>query len=198
MRERIIRQFNDTIDATIRSIEPLLPGIELAANHFVTTLLTDHKILGCGNGSSANTIRQFTTYLIDHFHHERPGLPAMALAADSATLSAIASDYHFNEIFSRQIRALGQPGDTLLIATHKSTSSNLVHALRAAHERDMAVVLLAGEETTDLSPLMTGRDIALHIPSASRARIQEVQLMVVHCLCDLIETQLFGDPEQGR
>ncbi len=196
MRDRIIRQFNDTIDVTIRSIEPLLPAIESAAQLLASTLLSDKKILCCGNGSSANTVRQLTTYLTDQFRHERPALPAMTLAADGATLSAIASDYHFNEVFSRQIRALGQAGDTLVISTYKN-SSNLVHAVRAAHEREMPVILLAGEESADLSSILTGHDITLHVPSQSRARIQELHLMIIHCLCDLIETQLFGDPEQG-
>lgn len=195
MRDRIIRQFNDAIDVAIRSIEPLLPGIEIAARQLTQSLLADQKVLCCGNGSSANTVRQLTTYLADQFRHERPGLPAIGLAADSATLSAIASDYHFNEVFSRQIRALGQPGDTLVISTYKD-SSNLVHAVRAAHERDMPVILLAGEESPDLSSLLTGHDISLHVPSQSRARIQEVHLMIIHCLCDLIEMQLFGDPGQ--
>ncbi len=192
MHERIIRQFNDAIDVTIRSIEPLLLLIDSASQLLVQALLTERKILCCGNGSSANTVRQFSTYLIDQFRNERPGLPAMTLAADSATLSAIASDYHFNEVFSRQIRALGQPGDVLLMATHKASASNLVHAVRAAHEREMGVILLSAEDTGDVSSLLASNDIEMNVPSRSRARVQEIHLIVIHCLCDLIESQLFG------
>lgn len=195
MQDRIIRQFNDAIDVTIRSIEPLLPTIESASNLLVQALLGEHKVLACGNGVSASTANQFTTCLVDQFRHERPGLPALSLAADSATWSAIAIDYHFNEIFSRQVRALGQPGDVLLAATHKPGTPNLAHAIRAAHERDMGVILLGSTETADLNELLGERDILLCVPSETRARIQEIHLLITHCLCDLVEYQLFGSME---
>lgn len=192
MQARIIRQFNDAIDTTIRAIEPLLAPLEEAGRMLAAALLDEKKVICCGNGPSANTVRQLCTYLIDQFRHERPGLPVMALDADSAVLSAIASDYHFHDIFSRQLRALGQPGDVLLAASHRPHAGNLAAAIRAAHDRGMRVILLAGAESPDLVTLLAGDDILLAVPADSRERIQEVHLMIIHCLCDLIEHQLFG------
>jgi len=156
-------------------------------------LLSDGKILTCGNGGSAGDAQHFSSEMLNRFERERPGLPAIALTTDSSTLTSIANDYDFEEVFFKQIRALGQSGDVLVAYTTSGNSPNILKAAIAAHDRDMPVIALTGKDGGALAPLLRDGDIEIRIPSQSTARIQEVHLVVTHCLCDLIDHQLFGE-----
>jgi D-sedoheptulose 7-phosphate isomerase len=130
--------------------------------------------------------------MLNRFERERPALPAIALSTDTSTITSIANDYHYDEIFAKQLRALGQPGDILLIYTSSGNSANLVKAAKVAHEKDMTVIALSGKDGGALAAALRESDIEVRVPSWSTARIQEVHLLISHCLCDLIDHQLFG------
>lgn len=155
-------------------------------------MLNNGKILSCGNGGSAADAQHFSAELVNRFEKERPGLPAFALTTDSSTLTAIANDYNYNQIFSKQITALGQPGDVLLAISTSGNSANVLEAINASHEREMIIVALTGKDGGSIARLLKEQDIEIRIPSNRTARIQEVHLLVIHCLCDFIDTQLFG------
>ena len=155
-------------------------------------MLNNSKILSCGNGGSAADAQHFSAELINRFEKERPGLPAFALTTDSSTLTAIANDYDYNQIFSKQITALGQPGDVLLAISTSGYSGNVLEAVKASHEREMSIVALTGKDGGSIEGLLKEQDIDIRIPSNRSARFQEVHLLVIHCLCDFIDTQLFG------
>ena len=155
-------------------------------------LLNNGKILSCGNGGSAGDSQHFSAELLNRFEKERPGLPAVALTTDSSTLTAIANDYDYKEIFSKQVTALGQAGDVLLAISTSGNSGNVMEAIKAGQEREMSIVALTGKDGGSMASLMTDRDIEIRVPSDRTARIQEVHLVIIHCLCDFIDTQLFG------
>ena len=161
----------------------------------VKTLLNEGKILTCGNGGSAADAQHFSAELLNRFEKERPGLPAIALTTDSSTLTAIANDYSYEEIFSKQIRAIGNSNDLLLAISTSGSSGNIVNAVKAAHERDMPVIGLTGRSGGKMAEIFNLMDIEIRAPSERTARIQEVHLLVIHCLCDFIDTQLFGEME---
>jgi D-sedoheptulose 7-phosphate isomerase len=161
----------------------------------VNSLLNNGKILSCGNGGSAGDAQHFSAELLNRFEKERPGLPAMALTTDSSTLTAIANDYSYEEIFSKQVSALGQAGDVLLAISTSGNSANVAAAMKAAQEREMLTVVLSGNDGGTMASLLAEQDIEIRVPSRRTARIQEVHLVVIHCLCDFIDTQLFGGDE---
>lgn len=189
---RIQSLFKSSIEVKQKSSEMLSANILQAALAIVGSLLNEGKVLSCGNGGSAADAQHFSSELLNRFERERPALPAMALSTDSSTLTSIANDYSFNEVFSKQIRALGNPGDILLAISTSGNSPNIVQAIQAAHDREMLVVALTGRDGGDVSRLLTPEDVEICVPSQSTARIQEVHLLVIHCLCDLIDHQLFG------
>lgn len=190
--ERIEQNFNDSI-ATKQSSAPVLQNsIALAAQSITQCLLSGGKILSCGNGGSAGDAQHFSSEMLNRFEMERPGLPAMALTTDTSTLTSIANDYSYDIVFSKQIQALGQAGDTLLAISTSGNSANVVLAINAAHERDMNVVALTGKSGGEMANCLSANDIEIRVPSDSTARIQEVHLLVIHCLCDLIDHQLIG------
>ena len=156
------------------------------------SLLNNGKILSCGNGGSAGDAQHFSAELVNRFEKERPALPALALTTDSSTLTAIANDYDYSQIFSKQIAALGQSGDILLAISTSGNSANVVEAINASHDREMSIVALTGKDGGPMAQLLNEQDIEIRIPSDRTARIQEVHLVVIHCLCDFIDTQLFG------
>lgn len=156
-----------------------------------TSLRDGGKILSCGNGGSAGDAQHFSSELLNRFEMERPALPAMALTTDSSTLTSIANDYSYNEIFSKQIMALGQAPDVLLAISTSGNSANVVAAVTAAHQRDMRVVALTGCDGGEIAGSLSENDIELRVPVKRTARIQEVHLLVIHCLCDLIDNNLF-------
>jgi D-sedoheptulose 7-phosphate isomerase len=156
------------------------------------SLLDEGKILSCGNGGSAGDAQHFSSELLNRFEMERPGLPAMALTTDSSTLTSIANDYAFEDIFAKQVRALGRPSDVLLAISTSGNSENVCRAILAAHEREMKVVALTGRDGGRMADLLGETDVEIRVPATRTARIQEVHLVIIHCLCDLIDTTLLG------
>jgi D-sedoheptulose 7-phosphate isomerase len=156
-------------------------------------LLQERKILSCGNGGSAGDSQHFSSEMLNRYDRERPGLPAIALTTDTSTITSIANDYHYDEIFAKQVRALGQGGDILLAISTSGNSSNVVQAMKAAHDRGMPVVALTGKDGGEMALHLAEEDIEIRVPSSSTARIQEVHLLVIHCLCDAIDRMLFGE-----
>ena len=189
---RVKNNFQESILTARNCMETLAPFIAQAAARMIQALLTDRKILVCGNGGSAADAQHFSAELLNRFERERPGLPAISLATDTSTLTAIANDYHFDDIFAKQVRALGQSGDVLLGITTSGNSRNVIRAVEAAHERDMICVALNGREGGEMTTVLAGNDVNICVPGSSTARIQEVHGIVIHCLCDLIDYQLLG------
>ncbi|WP_283787648.1 phosphoheptose isomerase [Bermanella sp. WJH001] len=194
-QERINQHFQASIETKQQAAEVLAPVIEQASDSMVGALLSGGKILTCGNGGSAGDAQHFSSELLNRFERERPSLPAIALTTDSSTVTSIANDYSYNEIFSKQIRALGNAGDVLLAISTSGNSANVVQAIQAAHDREMRVVALTGRDGGDMASLLLPEDIEIRVPSMVTARIQEVHLLAIHCLCDLIDWQLFGPME---
>ena len=195
MQHRIKQLFTDSIETKTRAMDELGPSIEQASQLMVNSLLSEGKILACGNGGSAGDSQHFSSEMLNRFERERPSLPAIALTTDSSTLTSIANDYSYDEVFSKQIRALGQPGDVLLAISTSGNSGNVLQAIQAAHDRDMLVVALTGRDGGAMASLLLPEDVEIRVPARSTARIQEVHLLAIHCLCDLIDRQLFGSEE---
>ena len=191
-QERVKQHFTASIETKMQAMEILTPCITTAADTIVQALLTENKILCCGNGSSASVAQILSTKLLNRFERERPSLPAIAITTDTATLTAIASDNSYQEIFSKQVRALGQSGDILLTISTNGNADNILAAIKAAHDREITVIALTGEDSGEISAILSPRDIEVSVPSNSTPRVQEIHLLVIHCLCDLIDTQLFG------
>lgn len=190
--QRVKENFSESIQIKTEAAELLAPVIAAAADAMTACLLAEHKILSCGNGGSAADAQHFSSEMLNRFEMERPGLPAIALTTDTSTITSIANDYQYAEIFSKQIRALGQAGDILLAFSTSGESHNIIHAIDAAHDRDMSVVALTGREGGQIADLMKQNDFELRVPSWSTARIQEVHIMIIHSLCDLIDRHLLG------
>ncbi|MFQ5633774.1 MAG: phosphoheptose isomerase [Gammaproteobacteria bacterium] len=189
----IREHFDESIDVKQAAMATLVPKIAAGAELMVSTLNHGAKILSCGNGGSAGDAQHFSSELVNRFEMERPGLPAVALTTDTSTLTSIANDYAFDRIFSKQIDALGNAGDCLLAISTSGNSSNVVEAVRAAHERQLRVVALTGRNGGLIAPSLTRDDVEIRVPSERTARIQEVHLLVIHCLCDAIDRALFGE-----
>jgi D-sedoheptulose 7-phosphate isomerase len=153
------------------------------------------KVLACGNGGSAADAQHFAAEFVGRFERERPELGAIALTTDSSILTAIANDYHYDQIFAKQVRALGQSGDVLLAITTSGSSPNVLAAVEAAHERDMTVVALTGKGGGKMNLALRETDVHICVPHDRTARIQEVHLLTIHCICDGVDTQLLGDSE---
>jgi D-sedoheptulose 7-phosphate isomerase len=191
---RLTHLFSASIEAKITAADILPVHIAQAAQVMADALLSGHKILSCGNGGSAADAQHFSAELINRFERERPGLPAIALTTDTSTLTSIANDYHYDEIYSKQIRALGQNGDVLLAISTSGRSNNIVQAVLAAHDAGMFVVALTGKDGGPLAQVLNPpQDVEIRVPHEQTARIQEVHLCVIHYLCDLIDNQIFGE-----
>lgn len=195
LSDKVVSIIHNSIDSTMQSMDAMVPQVAKASELLVRCLLSEQKIICCGEGQSGALSQIFTANLLNRFDHERPSLPAISLSADAATITAICGDATFNEIFSRQIRAVGQPGDVLVIISNGSGSGTTLQAVQAAHDREMLVVALCDRENTDISSLLGPEDMDLIIPHANRARIAEIQLLTLNCLCDLIDQQLFPAEE---
>lgn len=190
--ERVIDNFRKSIETKQQAADKLAPAIAAAAELVVQRLLQDNKVLSCGNGGSAADAQHFSSEMLNRFEQERPGLPAIALTTDSSTITSIANDYDYQDVFAKQIRALGRPGDVLLAISTSGNSNNVASACQAAHEQDMHVIALTGSDGGVVSTLLRDTDIEIQVPATSTARIQEVHLLTIHCLCDLIDSQLLG------
>ena len=192
MLDRIKQQFSDSIQTKINAADQLPPKIVEAAEILTHCLLNEGKILSCGNGGSACDAMHFSSELLNRYKCERPSLPAIALTTDMPTITAIGNDYHYNEIFSKQIRALGQPQDVLLAISTSGQSKNVIEGMKAAHDRGMKIIALTGRHGGEMAQLIGPNDVEIRVPADETARIQETHLLIIHCLCDLIDLQLFG------
>jgi len=193
LNERVSQIFNASIETKREALPFLTKPIVNGARLIVTSFLEGGKILCCGNGGSAADSQHFSSEMLNRFERERPGLPALALTTDTSTLTSISNDYDFDEVFAKQVHALGQSGDVLFAITTSGNSENVNAAIQAAHERNMRVVALNGRDGGRLGSLLTERDVEIRVPAESTARIQEVHLLTIHCLCDLIDQQLLGE-----
>ncbi len=189
--DRVRQHFADSIEAKRQSSD-LAPLVSRAAQVITRSLLENGKVLSCGNGGSAGDAQHFSAEMLNRFEMERPGLPAVALTTDSSTLTSIANDYVFADIFSKQVRALGQSNDVLLAISTSGNSENVTRACVAAHERGMKIIALTGRDGGDIAGILGKDDVELRVPAQNTARIQEVHLVFIHCLCDLIDRELLG------
>lgn len=192
LQDRVINHFSDSIQVKQEAMTSLCELITYAAQTIVESLVNDKKILACGNGGSAGDAQHFSSEMLNRFERERPALPAIALTTDTMTITSVANDYNFDEVFAKQLRALGQAGDILLVYTTSGNSSNIINTVKTAHDKEITVIALTGKDGGALASVLNETDIEIRVPSESTARIQEVHLLITHCLCDLIDSQLFG------
>lgn len=195
--ERITQLFHDSIRAKQNALEQVAPAAISAGRCMAQALNQDQKILACGNGGSAADAQHFSSELLNRFELDRPGLPAIALTTDSSTITSVANDYSFDHVFSRQIQALGLKGDVLLAITTSGNSPNIVTAHYAAKRRGMRTIALTGRDGGKIADMLQSDDIEVRVPHQQTARIQEVHLLIIHCICDMIDRSLFGDSLEG-
>ena len=195
LEQRIEQQFIDSADLKYQSAQTLSKPIAAAVGALLMCVTGGGKVMACGNGGSATDAQHFAAEFVGRFERERPELGAIALSTDSSILTAIANDYHFDQIFSKQVRALGQPGDVLLAISTSGNSRNVLAAIEAAHERDLIVVALTGKGGGKIAQVLRETDVHVCVPHERTARIQEVHLLVLHCLCDGVDSQLLGEQE---
>lgn len=192
LNARIAEQFEQSIATKRAAAEFMTAALAQAVDVMTGCLMNGGKILACGNGGSAADAQHFAAELVNRFEMERPPLAAIALTTDTSTLTSIANDYHYDQVFSKQVAALGQPGDVLLAISTSGNSPNVIEAIHVAHEREMLVVALTGKGGGAMGELLGPDDVHLCVPSERTARIQEVHLLALHCLCDGIDCLLLG------
>jgi phosphoheptose isomerase len=185
--------FKASIEVKTASAAQLTPALCVAGTRLIECLRGGGKILTCGNGGSAADAQHFSSEMLNRFERDREGFAALALSTDASTVTSIANDYHFDEIFAKQIRALGRAGDVLLAFTTSGRSPNIVRAIAAAHARDMSVLLLSGRDGGAAAQALASNDLELRVPDTRTARIQEVHLTLIHCLCELIDLEFLGE-----
>lgn len=198
MLKCIKQHFSDSIQTKINAADQLPETIAHAGSVMVECLLSDKKILSCGNGGSACDAMHFSSEMLNRFKRERPSLPAIALTADMPTITSIGNDYSYDDIFAKQIRGLGKAGDVLLAITTSGNSPNVLNALEAARDRKITTIALTGKNGGELANLLGPNDIEIRVPADETARIQETHLLIIHCLCDLIDNKLFGEEETSK
>ncbi|NDU80079.1 MAG: phosphoheptose isomerase [Ferrovum sp.] len=189
---RITKYFRESAELKLASVGELAPLIVQAAEKSVQCLLAEGKLMACGNGGSAADAQHFTAELLNRFERERPPLAALALNTDTSTLTSIANDYHYQLVFAKQIQALGRSGDILLAISTSGQSPNVLQAIEVAHDREIHVIGLAGKGGGKMADMMKPEDVFICVNSTSTARIQEVHGLVLHCLCDAIDSLLLG------
>ncbi|MGZ5007796.1 MAG: SIS domain-containing protein [Methylobacter sp.] len=192
LQNRIINHFTTSIQTQQDTLNSLGELIEFASQRLVATLLNDKKIIACGNGRSSAVAQMLSSAMLNQYERDRPSLPAIALTTDMTTITAIANDYHFDDIFAKQLRALGQSGDILVAYTDGNNSANIAKAISTAHDKDISVIALTGNNGGMIAPLLHETDIEIRVPSNASVYIQETHTLITHCLCDLIDHQLFG------
>jgi DnaA initiator-associating protein len=195
MLEQIQNNFTESIQTQIAATEAISNAIEQAGMMMVQSLLAGNKMLACGNSGSASHAEHFCSQLLNRFETERPSLPAISLVAASATMTSIANDSQYDEVFSKQIRALGNNGDILLAISPSGNSQNVIKAIESAVSRDIPIIALTGNDGGDIAGLLGECDVEIRVPSSRTARIDEVHLIVIHCLCEIIDTTLFPQSE---
>jgi D-sedoheptulose 7-phosphate isomerase len=192
--QRIAQQFNESAQTKLMALPAMAAPIEAAIRLMANSLRAEGKVMACGNGGSAADSQHFAAELINRFERERAPMAAMALTTDTSTLTSIANDYRYEDVFAKQVRALGRRGDVLLAISTSGNSANVMEAIQAAHEKGMHVVALTGRGGGKMTALLTQDDIHLCVPAERTARIQEVHLLTLHCLCDGIDTLILGEP----
>jgi D-sedoheptulose 7-phosphate isomerase len=197
LEQRIQQHFIDSADLKYQAAQVLSGPIAAAVQAILACVTSGGKVLACGNGGSAADAQHFAAEFVGRFERERPELAAVALTTDSSIITAIGNDYDFSVIFSRQVRALGQPGDVLLAISTSGNSANVLAAIEAAHAREMVVVGLSGRNGGKMAQALRDTDVHICVPSERTARIQEVHLLVLHCLCDAVDAQLLGDQDNN-
>jgi D-sedoheptulose 7-phosphate isomerase len=195
LEQRIQQQFFDSADLKYAAAEILSRPIADAVSAVVGCITGGGKVLACGNGGSASDAQHFAAEFIGRFERERPGLAAIALTTDSSILTAVGNDYSFTDIFSKQVQALGAPGDVLLAITTSGNSANVLAAVEAARAKEMTVIALTGHGGGKMNELLTETDVHICVPHDRTARIQEVHILALHCLCDAVDLQLLGEQE---
>ena len=191
--QRILAHFNESAELKRTAAEELAAPISAAVELMFQALSNGNKILACGNGGSAADCKHFAAELVGRFERERLPLPAMALTTDSSIMTAIANDYSYQDVFSKQVQAFGQAGDILLAISTSGNSTGVINAINAALERDMRIVALTGKGGGAMKNILTESDVNICVPHDKTARIQEVHLLAIHCICDGIDNALFGE-----
>jgi D-sedoheptulose 7-phosphate isomerase len=191
--ENLKKHFEEGIELRKKMAETMPAEIAKAGESLAVALKAGRKVLSCGNGGSAADSQHFAAELVGRFERERPGLAGIALTTDTSALTAIANDYHFDQVFSKQVLALGQAGDFLLGISTSGNSKNVVEAIRAAHSRDMHVISLTGRDGGEMGRMMRTGDFHLNVAHPRTMRVQEVHLLIVHCLCEVVDNVIFGE-----
>ncbi|MFD2365057.1 phosphoheptose isomerase [Pseudoduganella sp. GCM10020061] len=193
--DRILAHFQESAELKLSSANALTQPISQAVDIMFSALANGNKILACGNGGSAADCQHFAAELVGRFERERNPLPALALTTDTSIMTAVGNDYSYRDIFSKQVQAFGQPGDVLLAISTSGNSANVLAAAEAALEREMRVVAMTGKDGGALARMLTDLDVHINVPHSRTARIQEVHLVTIHCICDGIDVALFGGDE---
>ena len=191
--QRIQQQFHDSIKVKQQALDAMAIPIERAVRLMTQCLQSGGKVMACGNGGSAADSQHFAAELLNRFEKERPPLAAIALTTDTSTLTSIANDYRYEDVFAKQIQALGKKGDVLLAISTSGNSPNVIEAIHVAHALGVRVIALTGRNGGKINALLTPDDINLCVPVERTARIQEVHLLTIHCLCDGIDALILGD-----
>jgi D-sedoheptulose 7-phosphate isomerase len=195
LEQRIQQQFFDSADLKYAAAELLSKPIADGVSALVGCITAGGKVLSCGNGGSAGDAQHFAAEFVGRFERERPGLAAIALTTDTSIITAVGNDYSFEAIFAKQVEALGAPGDVLLAISTSGNSANVLAAIAAARAKDMTVIAMTGNGGGRIRERLTETDVHICVPHERTARIQEVHLLVLHCLCDAVDLQLLGEQE---
>lgn len=195
LESRIEKHFIDSADLKYQAAQVLAKPIAQATEALLACVTNGGKVLACGNGGSAADAQHFAAEFVGRYERERPELAALALTTDSSILTAVANDYDFSQVFAKQVRALGSSGDVLLAISTSGNSANVIRAIEAAQERDMTVIALTGRDGGKIATMLNETDVLICVPHERTARIQEVHLLTLHCLCDGVDGMLLGDSD---